>query len=142
MPEVITEVLPPACWPAAQDFYSRVGYHAQIAPDSVVVGAKVDAKIIGAVRLCTEENDLLLRGMMIDPAWQRQGIGTLMIRQLEKHIDHRDCYCLPHDWLRGFYGQVGFREISPAAAPTHLQARYQLYRNGPYPHIIIMKREF
>lgn len=134
------EQLPPSRYGEAQNFYSRVGYHDPIAPESLVFAAISRPDLIGVVRLCVEEGDLLLRGMMIDQTWQRRGVGSKLVKALESAIGARDCYCLPHDWLEGFYGQIGFRKISSEEAPAHLQARYQRYRNGPYPHIIVMKR--
>lgn len=61
--------------------------------------------------------------MQIDPKFQRQGIGTQMINELEKHIGNQECFCLPHSRLEGFYGQNGFFKISVVEAPTFLAER-------------------
>lgn len=139
------KVLPVDDHPRAQQFYTHVGYSDLISPDALVVAAQYQGEmggpdIIGVVRLCTEQGDLLLRGMMVDPVWQRQGIGSLMVRELENHIGSRMCYCLPHYWLSGFYGQIGFVPLPEGEVPAHLLQRLHRYRNGPYPHVIAMKR--
>ncbi len=125
--------------PKAQEFYSSVGYYSEIQPDDIVFSAKDDDKIIGIVRIAPEEGTLVLRGMMIAESHQRKGIGTMMIKRLEQSIGERDCFCIPHAWLEGFYGQIGFKKIEDGLAPIHLQARIKENRKK-YPHLIMMKR--
>lgn len=140
--DILIRVLAFAEHPQAQGFYGSVGYMDRISADSLVVAAfeRDTGMMIGAVRLCTESGDLLLRGMMVASGRQRQGVGSLMVRELEKHIGNRTCYCLPHDWLTGFYGQIGFVTIPDDLAPGHLQERLHRYRAGPYPHVLVMRR--
>src|SRR5215471_12063038 len=64
-----------------------------------------------------------LRGMRIAPSYQRQGIGTRMLWAVSKFMHPPECFCLPHAWLEGFYGTVGFARIEDDDAPPHLQKR-------------------
>lgn len=123
----------------AQEFYSSVEYYAQIQPQDIVFSAYDDENIVGVVRLTPENNTLVLRGMMVSKSHQRKGIGSLMLKELEKAIDEQDCYCIPHDWLEGFYGQIGFVKVNDVDAPPHLQERI-LENRKKYPHLIMMKR--
>jgi hypothetical protein len=61
---------------AVEAFYASVGYFQAIAADCVVISAKAEDKIVGAVRLSPESGVLVLRGMRIAQSHQRQGIGT------------------------------------------------------------------
>jgi predicted N-acetyltransferase YhbS len=61
--------------------------------------------------------------MDIKQDYRRQGLGTLMLRDLEKHMRDQDCYCLPFAHLTTFYGIVGFEPVSAAELPDLLSAR-------------------
>ena len=130
---------PQSNFPKAQEFYSTVEYYSEIQPSDIVFSAYENDDIIGVVRIAPENGSLVLRGMMIAPSHQRKGIGTLMIKELEKSIGDQDCYCIPHDWLEGFYGQIEFKKIVDNEAPQHLQERI-LENRKKYPHLIMMKR--
>ena len=123
----------------AQEFYSTVEYYSEIQPNDIVFSAYDKENIIGVVRIAPENKALVLRGMMIAPSHQRKGIGTLMIKELEKSIGSQDCYCITHDWLEGFYGQIGFKKVEDIQSPKHLQERITENRKK-YPHLIMMKR--
>ena len=123
----------------AEKFYRSVGYMSPIEPESQVVSASINSEFLGVVRLIVEDGHLVLRGMMIAPTHQRNGIGSLMLKELEKHIGSQDCYCLPHGWLEGFYGQIGFVKINDDQAPRHLQDRLKENRTR-HPKLIAMKR--
>jgi N-acetylglutamate synthase-like GNAT family acetyltransferase len=104
-----------------------------------VISAKTQDKIVGAVRLSQESGVLVLRGMRIAQSYQRQGIGTRMLWRLSKSIGSRECFCLPHAWLEGFYGIIGFAKLEDGEAPLHLLARLAQYR-GKHSQLIIMRR--
>ena len=123
----------------AQKFYSSVDYHTKIEPSDIVFSAVQGEEIVGAVRLSREFNHLVLRGMMIAPFMQRQGVGTKMLAELENCIGDEDCWCLPRGWLEGFYGQIGFKRVVNETAPQHLQERVKSYLEK-YPDMFIMKR--
>ncbi|MCB0357339.1 MAG: GNAT family N-acetyltransferase [Bdellovibrionales bacterium] len=123
----------------AQKFYSSVGYFTEIQAKDIVFSAYKKNKIIGLVRLSPENNLLVLRGMMISQRHQRKGVGSLLLKELEKTLSYQDCFCLPHSWLESFYGQIGFQKINESTAPQFLQERL-IENKIKYPHLIIMKR--
>jgi GNAT superfamily N-acetyltransferase len=125
--------------PALQAFYTSVGYQAPIAGDCICLSARAGDEIVGLVRLAPEAGDLWLRGMMIAPAYQRQGIGGRMLDVLSELIGTRECYCLPHAWLDAFYGRIGFRIISETGVPARFAERLRLARDRGY-DIILMHR--
>jgi GNAT superfamily N-acetyltransferase len=128
-----------ADFPDVQAFYTSVGYSQAITADCVVISAKAEDKIVGAVRLLQENAVLVLRGMQIAQSYQRRGIGTLMLWELSKFIGSRECFCLPHAWLEGFYGIIGFAKIEDGEAPLHLLERLGEYRKR-HSQLIIMRR--
>jgi len=119
-------------------FYANNGSSARVTVDQQVIVAETGPALIGAVRLCVEEDLLVLRTMRVSGPHQRRGIGTRILKALEPLID-RTCYCLPYAHLTGFYGQIGFVEIAPNDAPPHLRDRLAEYqtRDGAF---TIMKR--
>jgi N-acetylglutamate synthase-like GNAT family acetyltransferase len=123
---------------SAQDFYTSVGYTSSIHSNDTVLAASYNSKIIGVVRIAYEHNIPVLRGMMIAEEFQRKGIGTLMLKELETKIKS-NCFCLPHDWLESFYGQIGFKKIQTQTAPNFLKERLEDNKKK-YPHLIIMQR--
>ncbi len=138
---MIIEKIDPSDFQKAQDFYSSVGYTPKIQQSDIVLCAFEESKIIGVVRIAHEHEVLVLRGMMIAEEHQRQGLGTKMIKKLEHSIGKNDCFCIPHDWLEGFYGQIGFIKTEDCLGPKHLQTRLIEVRKE-HPHLILMKRSF
>ena len=126
-------------FPAIETFYASVGYAGFIAPNSVVIAARDGDAIVGAARIARENGILVLRGMMIAPSHQRRGLGTRMLSELDKHIGHSECFCLPHGWLQHFYGQIGFVAIADDLSPSHLWERLKAGRIK-YPQLVIMRR--
>ncbi|MBS0591580.1 MAG: GNAT family N-acetyltransferase [Proteobacteria bacterium] len=115
--------------PAAQRFYESLGYGgAAIAPSDFVVLAKAHDKIVGIGRLSQEQNLLWLRGMQVALQFQRQGIGTNILRRLDQEIGDRWCCCLPHDYLVSFYRQAGFEPVT-TNLQVALHARLAGYRS-------------
>jgi N-acetylglutamate synthase-like GNAT family acetyltransferase len=118
---IVRETLPD--FSNVQAFYVSVGYLGTITADCIVISAKTADAIVGAVRLAPENGLLVLRGMMVAPAYQRRGIGTRMLRQISELMSSYECFCLPHAWLEGFYGTIGFAKIEDHDAPPHLRER-------------------
>jgi N-acetylglutamate synthase-like GNAT family acetyltransferase len=126
---------------AAQDFYATVGYQITVQPDDYVVAAYAGDCIVGIVRLSYDHDAITLRGMMVAPDYQRQGIGTQLLRTLSTVIGSQICWCLPHGWLEGFYGQIGFVKIDERQAPLFLQERIALGRQK-WPHMMVMVKNY
>jgi N-acetylglutamate synthase-like GNAT family acetyltransferase len=109
-------------------FYRENGYHLDVDPADAFYIAADEGALVGIVRLAQEFNLTVLRGMRVAPAYQRRGIGTRLLRLLDKDLGSADCYCLPYAHLVDFYGQIGFGLMDPGEAPPHLSERIAGYR--------------
>jgi GNAT superfamily N-acetyltransferase len=120
-------------------FYQEVGYSGGLNPSDRLVIAVANNVLLGAHRLCVEQDILLLRVMRVRQEIQRQGIGTAMLGFAEKLVAARSCYCIPYRHLSSFYAQVGFKEIAPDQAPEFLRHRLHQYRRSLHLDVIIMR---
>jgi N-acetylglutamate synthase-like GNAT family acetyltransferase len=125
----------------AQDFYAAVGYQLTVQPDDYVIAAYDGDRIVGIVRLSYDHDAITLRGMMVATDYQRKGVGTQLLQTLSTTIGGQICWCLPHDWLEGFYEQIGFVKIDECSAPPFLQERITLGRQK-WPHMIVMVKNY
>jgi GNAT superfamily N-acetyltransferase len=131
---------------ARSDEYSRVltvyaalGYRRTIDPADTVWLAESAQDAVGIVRVAEEEGTLVLRGMRVAEHARRQRSGTRMLEAIAEWLGDRECYCVPYSHLAGFYGQIGFVPLEPAAAPAFLSERLAEYRrNGQ--EVILMRR--
>src|SRR5215470_9036368 len=78
---------------SVQAFYTPVGYLGTITADCIVISARTAGTIVGAVRIAPENGVLVLRGTMVAPSYQRQGVGTRMLREISKLMGSRECFC-------------------------------------------------
>src|SRR6516225_6404025 len=109
-------------------FYQRFSYTGQVSNDAVIFVAELDGEIVGLLRLELEFGVTVLRGMRILQEYQRQGIGTKLLRVVADHLGTEPCFCVPYSHLTGFYGQIGFAELPVNRAPGHLLERVTEYR--------------
>ncbi|MEM9916841.1 MAG: GNAT family N-acetyltransferase [Bacteroidota bacterium] len=124
----------------AQAFYKTQNYLTSIQANDIVLVAEKGDRFVGIVRLCPEENFLVLRGMFVDlPYYQRKGIGKQMLQSLASLFGAQEVYCLPYDHLQDFYGVIGFKKINAADAPTVMRDRLQKYSKR-FDGLILMKR--
>jgi len=122
-----------------RSFYERCQYQGGALPDDVILCAEGQGNIVGIVRLAIEHNVIMLRGMQVDPAHHRRGIGRKLLLQFQMLLDpYEPCFCVPFRHLIKFYGIIGFKEIQVNEAPPHLAARLARYRNDGL-DMIIMK---
>jgi predicted N-acetyltransferase YhbS len=120
-------------------FYRTTGYGGGVSADDITFAATAEGRLVGAVRLCKEAGVTVLRGMQVDPAFQRQGIGRMLLRHCLPHLDGGVAYCLPYVHLAGFYGEAGFVPAAPAMLPPFLAERLAGYlRKGQA--VIAMRR--
>jgi N-acetylglutamate synthase-like GNAT family acetyltransferase len=124
-------------YPEVAIHYKACNYNGGVQDNDKVVIA-VDKQIIGAVRICTENGINVLRGMQVNPAWQRKGVGSAMLKFLPDQVDMDGCYCLPYKHLKSFYRSIGFEEISTQDAPEFLAERLQKYLSSGNKEIVIM----
>lgn len=121
-------------------FYCETAYYGGLTAADTVIVAESDGELVGAVRLCVEEDVLVLRGMRVRENFRRQGVGTQILAAVDRFVGERQCYCIAHRHLRSFYGQIGFNEIQLNTAPTFLQQRLAKYTEQGLV-VIIMARE-
>lgn len=122
------------------EFYQSEGYAPAISQSDAVVVAEDEGVLCGAARLCTEHTKLILRDIRVKEGLHRQGVGTQVLRALIPVIGDRECFALAYRYLRSFYGEIGFVEIDPAAAPPFLAERHVDYRLEGGLDVIIMRR--
>ena len=107
--------------------YQAWDYGGGIALDDTAWLAEVGEELIGVVRIAPESGALVLRGMRIAEQWRGRGVGSQMLHIVAAWLGKRECYCVPYAHLVDFYGQIGFVEIAPAAAPSFLVSRLEEY---------------
>ena len=110
------------------DLYTEWGYRSAAHPNDTLIDAEHDHRIVGVVRLTVEHGHRMLRGMRVQPAFQRTGVGTQMLSLAARHIGDRECFGIPYSHLLPFYAKIGFAEIAPADAPPFLVERAESYR--------------
>ncbi len=138
---IVVDVLPKERMADVQAFYRARGYLKEINTEDQIVVATLQDAIVGAARIASENDVLVLRGMQIHPDFQRKGIGMRMLLKLNSLIDPTVCWCIPHRWLEDFYGRIGFKQVSEDRAPLFLQERIVEARKT-YPQVImIVKNE-
>ena len=81
----------------------------------------------------------MLRGMYVDPAHHREGIGSALLARFAHDLDGAECYCIPFMHLTRFYGSVGFVVVPDDDAPGFLAARTRGYRLEGH-DVLIMRR--
>ena len=119
--------------------YAALGYRRTIDPADTVWLAESADHAVGIVRVAAGQGTLVLRGMRVAENARRQRLGTRMLEAIADWLQDRECYCVPYPHLVGFYGQIGFTVIEPAAAPLFLAERLADYqRNGE--DVILMRR--
>lgn len=110
-----------------REFYKAAGYGGGVSPADLTLGAKLDDRLIGVVRLCDEEGVTVLRGMQVLPAFQLQGVGLMLLEHCVPHLDRGAAYCLPYDHLVRFYGRAGFKPAAADELPAFLARRLSAY---------------
>lgn len=129
-------------FPRVLSFYQETEYSGGLTESDQVVIAERHGKLLAAVRLCEESGELVLRGMRVSTAMQRQGVGTRLLEGLVPFLRDRVCYCLPYRHLKKFYETIGFVELDPADAPYLLQERLEHYRIMGLGSIIMARKEW
>ena len=124
-----------------RNHYEYCSYRGGLQDNDIVVIAVEGRNITGAVRICSEDGEKVLRGMYVHPQFRNLGIGKAILQFLNARIDLSNCYCLPHAHLSRFYGLIGFREITTEDAPAFLVERLESYGSRNRDPIIIMKKE-
>lgn len=109
------------------EFYKTVGYGGGVSQSDVTLAARLEGRLVAAVRLCAESGVIVLRGMQVDSSFQRRGIGRALLDQCVPFLDRGPAYCVPYEHLTDFYGQVGFIVTPPELLPAFLAERLAGY---------------
>lgn len=107
--------------------YAAAGYRGGVDPLDVVLVAKTIGAVIGAVRLCREEGVIVLRGMQVQPACQRQRVGARLLAACGPVLAQGMAFCLPYRHLAGFYAAAGFEVVGADGLPDFLARRLASY---------------
>ena len=112
---------------AVLDLYRDCGYGGSIDSSDIVLMAKTGVRIMGAVRVCLEQDAVVLRGMQVRAEYRGRGIGKLLLAAVIPHLDHAVCFCLPYSHLVDFYMSEGFRVVDAQSLPEFLRDRLDGY---------------
>jgi GNAT superfamily N-acetyltransferase len=132
-------------WVAAEDlaavasFYEDVGYGIGVEPGDRIMAAREGKRFVAAVRLCREENTLVLRGMYVAQDRRGQGIGSRLLEAVAPAMGPRECWCLPYAHLQEFYSRIGFEECPLELAPRFLEIRASRYLKSGN-EVIVMRK--
>jgi predicted N-acetyltransferase YhbS len=108
--------------------YVAWGYRGGVDRENALFVAVLDGRAVGLVRRAREDQLTLLRGMYVDPAHHREGIGSALLDRFVRELEGAECYCVPFTHLTGFYERAGFAVVSDADAPATLAERTRRYR--------------
>jgi len=108
-------------------FYQGCGYSCQLYESDLVIQARENGEVVGAVRLCQEEGKLVLRGMYVSEEKQGLGIGTALLHETSIEIGNRECWCIPYTHLVRLYRRGGFQEAQKGSEPSFLLNRLACY---------------
>ena len=118
----------PSDFARVREAYVRFDYERPVCAEDAIWIAEEGDEVLGVVRIASEEGVLVLRGMRVVDRMQRHGIGTRLLRAVEKWLGERECFCIPYTHLVSFYAQIRFEQIKPEAAPAFLAQRMRDYR--------------
>jgi len=122
------EVAQPSELEEVAAFYKHCGYGGGVSERETTLVLRVGGQLIGAVRLCPEEGYVVLRGMQVHPAFQRQGVGYRLLSACVPFLEKRQrSFCLPYTHLVSFYEKAGFSEVPSTELPAFLSARLSSY---------------
>lgn len=122
------------------NFYKQQGYHSGWGATERAFFTLQNDEITGVVKVEKINEVSILRGMYLADAIQRQGQGTKFIQHIEAVLNETVSYCMPFKHLKGFYSQIGFKQIPVKQLPWFLQTRFSAYEKAGYV-IIAMQRD-
>jgi N-acetylglutamate synthase-like GNAT family acetyltransferase len=129
----------PAEYELLTEMYRRWGYRAGIAQSDVVYIAEHAGEPVGLVRRTFENDVTMLRGMQIDPAYRRRGLGSRLLDAFVADVRDQQSFCIPFAHLTDFYARGGFRIIAKEVAPHFLAERLDHYRREGN-DVLLMRR--
>ena len=138
---LIVEQVGPQLYDHIRSVYDASNYKGGILPEDRGILATLNGVPVGGVRLTHEHGVLMLRGMMVKPGYQRQGIGKAMLEVLDKYIANNSCYLVGRVHLQSFYGSIGFETITSHTAPQFIAERVKKYNEESLKCVIMYRRD-
>ena len=120
-------------------FYAKCGYGGELNSSDETIVARINGKVVGATRVCSDGEFKTVRGMQILEGFQRKGIGSKLLFASEQLLNKRVAFCLPHAYLERFYAKIGFERIDIKLLPQNLKSRFNQYRDKGL-KVIAMRR--
>ena len=128
--------------PLVKRFFQANRMRAQAAKSDLVFIARLTDQqnnpIIGALRLCPVDSSWLLRSMVVDKNYQRQGIGHKILLEIKQELAEKKCFCYAYRHLQGFYQHAGFRCTELSEVPESIAQRFLQYQ-ASHNEIILMQ---
>jgi N-acetylglutamate synthase-like GNAT family acetyltransferase len=126
---------------AVQSFYSSVDYGCGLRSGDRVLVAKQARSIVAAVRLSSEADTLVLRGMYVAEPLRGAGIGSKLLERTSSEIGSSACWCIPYVYLERFYSRIGFHVCENEEVPEFLAVRKKRYVSAGREVTIMNKSE-
>ena len=84
-------------------------------------------QLVACAKIKHIEDQMLLTGVVCDPAFQHQGIASYLIKEIQTFIDEdsKPLYCFPYPHLEIFYLRLGF--IQSTKAQQSIKSLHQTY---------------
>ena len=117
---------------AIDTFYVEQGYHSNWSETERAFICRHEDKVIGAVKVERIEGVSILRGMYIDEAFQKMGLGSQFLQHIEPILNETLSYCMPLAHVASFYTQIHFNEVFEQEYPAFLAERCKAYRAAGY----------
>lgn len=125
--------------PAVTAFYETCGYSGKLNSKDTVFVAVQARSLVGAARLCSEHQQVVLRGVQVLPELQRRGIGLDLLEACMSRVDQAVCYCIPWAHLEPFYRSAGFELCISEDVPKFLSKRQAAYSEAGR-DVVLMRR--
>lgn len=113
-------------------FYQQQGYHSDWSDTERAFVCMEGSIIVGCVKVETIHKAAILRGMYVDSQYQRQGIGTRLLKHIEPILNQRLSYCMPLAHVANYYKKIRFIEVAESEYPEFLTLRCEKYRAAGY----------
>ncbi|WP_298443068.1 GNAT family N-acetyltransferase [uncultured Ferrimonas sp.] len=122
---MIGQWLTPLQAPLATAFYRRCGSKEKAKGDErIAVLRNPTQQIVAVLRLAPKGEHWLLRALLVDPAYRRQGLALHLLQFIDAAVAE-PIWCYPYPHLHGLYQRAGYQAQTSAPAP--ILAPYQAY---------------
>jgi predicted N-acetyltransferase YhbS len=120
-------------------FFREAGYPVPISPDDQGWGAWSQGTLVGAIALCHEENEWLLRGPEILHAFRRRRVGAELLKLAIPKLRSHTCYCVAYSFLARMYSAEGFKPCPSEEIPKFLARRIKGLREAQW-DVTVLRR--